>query len=458
MTGFQWDADGAEDKFLKGGTDGQRVGNVGDRLLVDIGSTSTIPVPVALPLITDMTNRLKVARTKRIFSSSWQYNKQPRTWTERITGSCSISSAGQKDPTYLKLTTGTASGNLVEFGTKRFIKYRPFRTHELTAALVFGAGDANLVQRFGQFTGFNGWFFERQGNDLCVVIRNNTNEQTGTNETKIERANWNHDKFDGTGPSGIDLASNGNLSGADGAMTNAFTYIIEYAWHGTQGIKFGIQYFDKLYWGHFYKFSGTNDIPFARTALLPLRVESENVGTLSASQDWYLGPVSFNIEDGEEIFGEQLTVNTGTANISVASSTVPTNLLAIRPKLTINGSNNRGFLVPKDFKMFTTDDLLVDFVILADVTATWTDVSSESITQYAVGSDITAVTGGYVVDSSYISGGGNTTAQVTTTVESNLFASIDALNNNTPLCILIRARKLGGNASAYAAMDFREVF
>lgn len=33
--GFQFDSDGAEDKFLKGGTTDERIGNVGDRFKVD---------------------------------------------------------------------------------------------------------------------------------------------------------------------------------------------------------------------------------------------------------------------------------------------------------------------------------------------------------------------------------------------------------------------------------------
>lgn len=427
----------------------------GGRLKVDIEADSVQPLPVELPLVTDMTSRLKVARTNRIFSSTWQYDKQPRSWTERITGGASITAPGQKDPAYLKLSTTTADGDLIEFGTKRYIKYRPFRTHEISMSNILGPGDANCIQRFGQFTTFNGWYFERQANNYYACIRNNTNQVSGTTTTKIERANWNVDKLDGTGPSGIDLAPG---SETDGSLENAITWVIEYVWHGTQGIKFGIQYFDQIIWCHFFRYSASDDVPFARTALLPLKYEMENDGALSAATDWYIGPCSFNIEDGEEALGERHTISNMTTGKTISSSSVPTYLLALRPKATINGSNNRGFLVPINFNIYTTDDVLVELVYLAQIsTATWNSVGAESIAEYATDVVDANVSNEEVIQSVYVSGGGNSNAQVTTTIEARIFSALDALNSNTPLCIAIRAYKLGGNATSYAALDFREV-
>lgn len=440
------------------GSDGvTEIGNVGDRLKVDVGANQTTPLPVDLSLARDMTNRLKVANTNSIVDSTWQYSKLKRLWSEVLTGSASIIVPGQKDPSYLKFQTTTASGDKIVFGTRRYLKYRPFRSHEISMAEILGPGDANTVQRFGQFTNFNGWFFERQGSSFYVKIRNNTNEVTGTNTVSVERASWNVDKFDGTGPSGLDLASNADLTGADGSFKNALTFIIEYVWHGTQGIKFGIQYFDQIYWGHYYKVSGTEDIPFSRTALLPLRYEMENVGAPSTAQTWFVGPNSFNIENGEEALGFRYTANRGTSGISVTSNTTYTNLLAIRPKATINGSNNRGFLVPLSFNIKSTDDLLVEIWLQGVATASdWASVGTESIAEYA--RTISAVTGGEPIQSFYISGGGNSNAAITATVEENVFSSLDALDNNTPLAIIIRAKKLGGNATAFAAIDWREVY
>lgn len=460
MGGFQWDGDGAEDKLLRGATDGTQIGNVGDRLKVDIESTETIPLAVDLPLVTDMTNRLKTARTNRIFTSTWQYTKRPREWSEQLTGSATISTGIQQDPAYLEFATTTASGDKIIFQTKRFIKYQPFRTHTLSFAEILGPGDPNLIQEFGQFTNFNGWGFRRQGNSLKAVLRNNSFVAApNTTETTVEITSWNVDKFDGTGPSGLDLASNGDLSGADGSFKNAVTFLLEFAWHGTQGVKFGIQYFDQVYWGHYQIYSGQELKPFSRTALLPLRYVMENVGTTSGANTWYLGPNSFNIEDGEDELGFRYSVNTGTTGISVTSSVTPVSLLAIRPKATFNGSNNRGYAVPISFSVYGTNDLLIESLDLVTITGgTWTSLGTDSMMEYAVGANIGTVTGGNVLHSQHVPGGGNSGSTLAQTFEERIFSSIDALNNNTPLCILIRARNLGGNANAYASIDFREIY
>lgn len=447
---------------LTGKSDTQGYLNVGitdeGRVKVDIESTETIPLAVDLPLVTDMTNRLKTANTNRIFSSTWQYTKRPREWSEAITGSATIANGAQTDPAYLKITTSSSSGDSAILATKRFIKYQPFRTHTATFAEVLGEGDANCIQRFGQYTNFNGWGFVRQGTSLKVFLRNNTFiANPNTNETAIEITNWNLDKFDGTGPSGLDFNSNGDLTGADGSFKNALTFVLEFVWHGTQGVKFGIQWFDRVFWGHYQIYSGQEAKPFARTALLPIRYEMTNSAATAGTTAWYIGPNSFNIEDGEDELGYLYSVNTGVTGITVGATA--TSLLAIRPKATFNGSNNRGYAVPMNFNVYGTNDLLVEALALVTITGgTWTSVGADSIMEYAIGANIGTVSGGYVIQSQHVPGGGNSGSSLAATFEERIFSSLDALNSNNPLCILIQATRLSGTTSGYASIDFREIY
>jgi len=61
----------------------------------------------------------------------------------------------------------------------------------------------NLRQRVGYYGAANGIFLELENAVLSFVKRSSI---TGSVvETKVAQANWNVDKLDGTGPSGITL-------------------------------------------------------------------------------------------------------------------------------------------------------------------------------------------------------------------------------------------------------------
>lgn len=403
---------------------------------------------VSIPDITDMTNRLRVAQANQILETTWQYDLLPRIYSHVTTGSATVSAPGQKDPAYAKIETTTASGDSATLQTKRFLIYQPFRTHIFTNGMVLGPGKTNLVKRFGQYTNFNGWFFEQAGSSFYVGYRNNTFEETGTIETKVERASWNIDPLDGTGPSGLDIADN---------LDKALTFYIEFVWHGTQGIRWGVQYFDKQYPVHQLVWSTSEAKPFARSALLPVKYEMENTGTVESPSIWYVGPNSFNIEGGENRKGQKFSVGNGTTPILVTSTTVPTLLLALRPKLQINGVNNRGTITPLEFSIFSDGDVFFEVVLQTIVTGgTWTSVDDSSIAEY--NTTMTSISGGYVIDGGHVAGKGNVADTFSNTFEDNDFICIDSLDNNAQLAVVIQARKITTNANMLVDIKWKEVY
>lgn len=404
--------------------------------------------PVRLPTVTDMTNRVRVALANKILETTWQYDLQPRVWSSLAVGGAAANSPGQKDPAYVQLSTGTASGDKVTFRTKRFQIYQPFRTHILTMAMILGDDKPNLVKRMGQYTNFNGWYFEQNGSNFYIGYRNNTFEQTGTIETLVERANWNIDKMDGTGPSGVDLR---------GKFGNALTMYIAFVWHGTQGIYWGFQLFDKLYRCHKLSWSATEQKTFARSALLPIQYEIENVGAVASPSIVYVGPNSFNIEGGEEREGQRFSIDVGATGKLVNSNTVPTYVLGLRPKLQFSGVNNRGIIIPLEYDLFTTQDIRYEILIQSKIAnGSWISVDNASIAEYST--DFTLVDNGYVVSTGYIGAGGNLGGSVARTFESNAFVCIDTLLNEQ-LAVVVQAFKLSGNnATVYSSITWNEIY
>jgi len=404
---------------------------------------------VQIPTVTDMTNRLRVANLNKILENVWQYDLQPRSWSTSLTGSGTVSGPSQKDPAYAQMATTTASGDKAVLRTKRFLVYQPFRTHVLTMGMILNEGKANLVKRFGQYTNFNGWYFEQNNTEFYVGYRNNSFEETGTIDTRIERADWNIDRLDGTGPSGLNIAS---------VLGNSLTYIIQYVWHGTQGIKYQIEYFDKIYTVHEVIWSATEAKPFSRSALLPLQYEIENTGPVASGTTMYVGPASFNIEGGEERAGLRFAVGNGVTGVTASSTTVPANILAVRPKLQQNSINNRGSITPLSFQILTDADIYYEIKIQAIATnGTWTSIDSTSITEYST--DVTTLSfDGYTIGSGYVTGSNNRAGNVAESFEDLEAVAIDTLNSSAQLAIIIQAYKISGNAVVRASLKWKETY
>lgn len=405
---------------------------------------------VTLPSVTDMTQRLRVASAQRQFASSWQYFSGQLLWQKRLTGAGTLTEPGQKDPCYLNLKTTTASGDKVEFQTKRFQKYQPYREHILTQAVNTREAVANQQFLWGQFTNFNGWGWKRDVNGFHVFYRNNSFENTGTIDTVISRANWNTDKLDGTGPSKLNLT--------DTQLSYVNVWMIEFVWHGGTGIRWALYYYDAIIPVHELKWSATANKPFARTAFLPIRYELENTGATSAGLDVWIGPVCYSIEGGEDEVYRTWSANRGTSTIAVTSTTDYTETFAVRPKALLGGSNNRGILEPLDFDISASDAILYEVWVGCTVgTGTWTSVNDYSAAEYSLNPG--SVTGGRIVTSGYLQGGGGSKEQMLSgKFEDDVYVTVDALSSNLQESIVIRCKKLGGNANVSTAILWREIF
>jgi len=173
----------------------------------------------------------------------------------------------------LSTTVATATGRWLQ--SYNHVRYAPgistiFRG---TFNLITPAA-ANLRQRIGMFTdqgtfpstAGDGLFFENDSGVFSVVRRYMTQGAAGTEE-RVNRSNWNMDKLDGTGTSGVTLD-----------FTKAQHLVIEFQWLGVGTIRFGFETSVGLVWAH--KMVSVNAVAesWSRTGSLPVRAECYNYG------------------------------------------------------------------------------------------------------------------------------------------------------------------------------------
>jgi hypothetical protein len=149
----------------------------------------------------DAFGRLRVSSPYTIFDSQNRYLKDPQ-FDEALTGSGTATFLANESAVEMEVTA--ASGDQVVRQTKRVFPYQPGKSLLVLATFTMAEGEENLRQRVGYFNADNGVFFQQNDDVLSFVIRTYTGGSASDART-ITQANWNTDKLDGTGPSGVTL-------------------------------------------------------------------------------------------------------------------------------------------------------------------------------------------------------------------------------------------------------------
>ena len=177
------------------------------------------------------------------------------------------------------LTGGSASLILEAGGhvkitsqSRKYCTYQPGKSLLFMASGIIGyigaqsqsGGPTGYYNRIGYFDDINGLFFEytstNNGYPMTIVIRNNTNC------TAISQQNWNIDKMNGFGPSGLNL---------DFIKSQLFVIDMEYL--GVGRVRFGFYAYGKIRYCN--QITNLNMLcgPYISSINLPIRYEIDGV-------------------------------------------------------------------------------------------------------------------------------------------------------------------------------------
>lgn len=345
------------------------------------------------------------------------------------------------------MTVTTANNDRVQLETKKVVKYKIGKGHFITISATVGAGKANVTKRWGYYSDTNGWYFSQEGTTNYVVQRSNI---TGSVvETKIAQANWNLDKLDGTGSSGITWN-----------FENGGVYVVEYTWHGNGLIRFGVQYENSIVYVH--QFVQDNAQPYVsiRNPIQPVKCEIVNTGTTASNTSMYIHALSANVYASQE----PDSTYRFTASRNISEKSIVDNayrpLLGIRPKLTFNGRINRILIKPIDYTIYSDSQPVYIRVWLNPTTVTapsWTSVGTLSAVEYDISA--TAVSGGTLIYEDYVAAassllGGSAGGISSTGI--NFYSLGLNIDGSTADTLFIEARSLGGGTNCTAVVRWEE--
>lgn len=289
-----------------------------------------------------------------------------------------------RDKGVVTLQVGTSTNDQGVRASHRYIPYVPGKTQLITLTFLFGSAVENIRRRVGYFDGLNGLYFEQTSDGIRFTRRSSTSGSVVN--TSTEQDDWNLDKLDGNGLSGITLD-----------LSKVHFLIIDFVWQGVGNIRWGFEIEGRPIYCHEDTFANEINTAFMSTASLPVRYEITNTGGTAAVQTMDEICSSVISEGGEKLTGLGFTKSNDVTprTIAAASGNVP--IMAIRLKNSFgsdSGPNRRTVRFSNMSIMCTTNNCHFELYHVHDptgITATWSDISSESGVE--VSTDISAYTG-----------------------------------------------------------------
>tara|TARA_R110002153_G_scaffold7095_1_gene32008 strand:+ start:53 stop:1387 length:1335 start_codon:yes stop_codon:yes gene_type:complete len=392
----------------------------------------------------DAFNRLRVSEPLTLFDSSHRYNDN-NLWAEFHSGP---NSSGVFNPTQglVDLNVDNTSGSQVLRETTKIFSYQPGKSLLVMTTFVMNPAKDGLRERVGYFGEENGFYFQKDDSTVSFVERHFT--EGFVDENIITQENWNTDKLDGTGKSGITLdASKGQILWAD----------IEWLGIGTVRMGFVID-------GQFiicHKFHHANLIPrtYITTASLPLRYEITNKTATSSSSTLKQICSTVISEGGYKLNGLQQAVGTSiVAPKDLGTAATRTPVVTLRLKADRSDAVvilTAVSLLPSSSNANYRWELVAS-AVSSGGTGTWISSEVDSSVEYKL--DATAVTGGRILAAGYTQGS-NQGSNPVDLLKNALFKfqlERDSFNGTNYELALVCSSDTSG-ADIFGSLDWEEV-
>ncbi len=393
----------------------------------------------------DAFERLRVSNPLTIFDSKQIHDNQPLFWDERLESGAGIASAHSVDTASTVFTsTLNTAGKFTRQTFMRF-NYQPGKSQQivLTGILNRSGGGTGVQRQLGLVDDNNGLFFEDDEGTIKVVRRTHV---TGSPvDNKVAQANWNVDKMDGTGPSGVTID-----------WTKGQIFFIDFKWLSLGRVRMGLEVGGRAWVVHNFLSSNILDKPYMSTPNLPVRFQMITTGSSPASTMKCIcatvvsegGVAALGILRHKSTEGTHVDANVentiyAIVGIRLKSTHLGASITVISASLAEHAGNNK------------VEWLLIFNATVAG-TPTWANETNSAI-QTFTGATANTVTGGTVLAGGYFTTtqkGGATGAE-----EFEESLRLGAAIDGTVDEIVLAVRPVGGstNLDVEGSLSWREV-
>lgn len=384
----------------------------------------------------DAFGRLRIAQPYTLFDSQNRYQKDPQFSEDLVTGGTATYVANESS---VDLAVTTSSGSKVVRQSFRVFPYQPGKSLMVLATFVMNTGKDNLRQRVGYFNPSNGVFFQLNGTTKSFVLRTNTSG-TPSDARTVNQADWNGDKLDGTGASGLTLD-----------ITKAQILYMDFEWLGVGSVRCGFVINGTFIVCHTFNNANNIDKVYMQTAILPIRYEIENTAATASSSTLTQICSSVISEGGYDQKAIPQWARRTTTLTGVTTTFVP--IVSIRLKSTSLGA----VVIPSVYHAIPINSTLdYEVVLVKNPTLTGASFTSNS-TNVELDVTATAMTGGTIVDLDYVSGSNQGSGVVSTGESYNFDLQLGASLAGVSDIYTVAARTISGTDDIIGSMSYYDL-
>lgn len=241
----------------------------------------------------DAFGRSRMSLPLTLFDSFHRYQDNGKFNTSNTTTSSTVTFDTNASTVSMNITN-VANSYVYRESTKVFA-YQPGKSLQIMQTFCMASPQTGLRQRIGYFGSQNGVYLEQNGSDIKFVIRSFS---TGTIvEESVAQSSWNIDKLDGTGPSLLTLD-----------LTKVQIFWTDIEWLGVGSVRCGFIINGRLIHCHSFHHANLTTATYMTTACLPLRMEIENVSSMSNNATMNVICSTVITEGGYELRGRNKTI------------------------------------------------------------------------------------------------------------------------------------------------------
>lgn len=382
----------------------------------------------------DAFGRLRASQPFTIFDSQNRYAQSGDFDSSTATGGSVTYLANESS---VQLSVTTSSGSEVVRQSYRVFPYQPGKSLLAMNTFVFNTPKANLRQRVGYFSTQNGVFLEQDGDQLYFVRRSYTSGSVV--DTRVAQSAWNSDKLNGTGDSGYTLD-----------ISKSQIFWQDFEWLGVGSVRCGFVINGQLIIAHIFHNANVGTGVYMTTATLPIRYEITNTGA-TASSSSMKQICSTVVSEGGYERKVAATVARMTTATTVATSFEP--LVSIR----LNSSRLDAVIIPLKYNVLPTGTADYEVALIKNATLTGASFVASDSPNADYDVSATALTGGTIVQSGYVSASNQASGQVDSSLEYNFDLQLGRTISGTSDIYTVAARVLTGSDDIIGALEFYDL-
>jgi len=346
--------------------------------------------------------------------------------------------------------------------SRNYCVYQPGKSLLFMASGIIDPLNNNYTTRIGYFDNVtpltnplivrNGLYFEYSGGVCSVNLKNNTT-------TQINQTDWNIDKLNGTGLSGLTL---------DFGKTQLF--VIDMEWLGVGRVRYGFYVYGKIQYCHQITNINILTQPYTNSINLPICYSIHSTSVDGSSNNFKQICSTVISEGGYAPLGRPFSISNGSPTPITITANVEEPILFLRGNI-INTNYNHQNIIPKSISMIcsSTNDLILYKLVLflagtyTGTSPTWNNVNTNySVAQYAgnLASGYNS-TNGIILDDGYFYGRGiNTFSALGDVFTSQVLQITSNISNDSDILVLTATFVTtgGSTTNVFGTISWQELY